>query len=191
MSEKWIEMTEKPETVTKINHENLSWTTCSDDQCKIHRSFKKNVKWYPKKKKIFGKKPNMSNKFYPTKTPVTAVMMIKIGKSEIPALITQNTENIISISFANRITKYLNNEYIEIGKRTIQHVTIESKHKFLKLTCSKLKKNQKKIVVLNQQWKKNINVQINPGTTKKQKMIPQTVYMLVHKNAIANGLRTT
>ena len=51
MSEKWIEMTEEPETVTKINHENLSWTTCSDDQCKIHRSFKKNVKWYPKKKK--------------------------------------------------------------------------------------------------------------------------------------------
>ena len=49
MSEKWIEMTEEPETATKINHENLSWTTCSDDQCGIHRSFKENVKWYPKK----------------------------------------------------------------------------------------------------------------------------------------------
>ena len=30
-------------------------------------------------KKAFGKIPNISNKFYPTKTPVTAVMMIKIG----------------------------------------------------------------------------------------------------------------
>ena len=36
---KWIEMTEEPETTIKINHENLSWTTCSDDQCVIHRSF--------------------------------------------------------------------------------------------------------------------------------------------------------
>ena len=41
VSEKWIEMIENPETATKINHENLSWTTCSDDQCKIHRLFKK------------------------------------------------------------------------------------------------------------------------------------------------------
>ena len=83
------------------------------------------------KKKIFGKKPNISNKFYPIKTPVTAVMMIKIGKSEIPALITQNTENMMSISFANRIKKYLDNECIRIGKKTVQHVTIESKHGFL------------------------------------------------------------
>ena len=50
MSGKWIEMTEEPETATKNNHENLSWTTCSNDQCGIHRSFKKkNGKWYPKK----------------------------------------------------------------------------------------------------------------------------------------------
>ena len=49
MSEKWIEITEEPETGTRINHENLSWTTCIDDQCKIYRSFKKNVIWYPKK----------------------------------------------------------------------------------------------------------------------------------------------
>ena len=68
-------------------------------------------------------------------------MMIKIGKSEIPALITQNTENIISTSFANRIKKYLDNECIRIGKKTIQHVTIEIKHGFLKLTSFKLKKN--------------------------------------------------
>ena len=32
VSEKWIEMIEEPETVTGINHENLSWTTCSNDQ---------------------------------------------------------------------------------------------------------------------------------------------------------------
>ena len=49
MSEKWIEMIEEPETTTGINHENLSWTTCSNDQCGIYRSFKKNVRWYPKK----------------------------------------------------------------------------------------------------------------------------------------------
>ena len=36
VSEKWIEINEEPETVTKINHENLSWTTCIDDRCKIH-----------------------------------------------------------------------------------------------------------------------------------------------------------
>ena len=41
VSEKWIGMTEEPETTTKINYENLSWTACSDDQCGIHRSFKK------------------------------------------------------------------------------------------------------------------------------------------------------
>ena len=38
---------------------------------------------------------------------------------------------------------------------------------------------------------KNINAQINPGATKKQRMTPQTIYMLVYKNAIANKLRTT
>ena len=119
MSEKWIEMIEKPETATKIDHENLSWTACSDDQCWIHKSFKKNVKWYPKKKKILGKKPNISNRLYPTETPVTAVMIIKIKKSKIPALITQDTENMISTSFANRIKKYLDNECIRINKRII------------------------------------------------------------------------
>ena len=92
-------------------------------------------------KKILAKKPNMSNKLYPTETPVTAVMMIKIGKSEIPTLITQNTENMISTSFANRIKKYLNNECIRIGEKTIQYVTIESKHGFLGSTNFKLKKN--------------------------------------------------
>ena len=55
MSEKWIEMTENPETVTKTNHENLSWTICNDDQYGIHRLFKKNVKWYPKKIIYLGK----------------------------------------------------------------------------------------------------------------------------------------
>ena len=143
------------------------------------------------KKKILGKKPNMSNRFYPTKTPVTTVMMIKIGKSEIPALITQNTENIISTSFANRIKKYLDNECIKIGKKMVQHVSIESKHGFLGSTNFKLKENSKNFVVLGHQWKKNINAQINPGAIKKQGMTPQTIHMLVYKNAIANGLRTT
>ena len=69
--------------------------------------------------------------------------MIKIKKSEIPALITQDTENMISTSFANRIKKYLTNECIRIGKKTFQHVTIESKHKFLGFTSFKFKKNQK------------------------------------------------
>ena len=118
-------------------------------------------------------------------------MMVKIKKSEIPALITQNTENIISISFANRITKYLDNEYIRIGKKTIQHVIIESKHGFLKSTSVRLKKIQIFFVALGQQCKKNINAQINFGIIKKQKMIPRTIHMLVYKNVIANGLRTT
>ena len=86
----------------------------------------------------------MSNKFYPPKTPVTAIMMIKTGKSEIPALIIQNTENMMSTSFASRIKKYLDNEYIRIGEKTIQYVTIESKHGFLKSTSFKLKEIKKK-----------------------------------------------
>ena len=45
-------------------------------------------------------------------------------------------------------------------------------------------------MVLGQQWKKNINAQINFGE-KKQGMTPQTIYMLAYKNAIANGLQTT
>ena len=172
MSQKWIEMTEEPETATKINHENLSWTTCNDDQCKIYRLFKKTVKWYPKKNKKLGKKPSISNRFYPTETPVTAVIMVKIGKSEVPALITQDTENMMSISFANRIKKYLDNEYIKIGEKTIQHVIIESKHGFLGSTSFKLKENKKNFVVLGHQWKKDINTQINFGIIKKQKMTP-------------------
>ena len=139
-------------------------------------------------KKKLGRKPNMSNRFYPTKTPVTAVM-INIGKSEIPTSITQNTENIMSISFASRIKNYLDNECIRIGKKTIQHVTVESKHGFLGFTNFKFKKNWKKFVVLVQQ-KKNINTQINFETIKKQKITPQTIHMPVYKNAIANGLRT-
>ena len=133
----------------------------------------------------------MSNRFYLTKTPVTTVMMVKIEKFEIPVLITQNTENIISISFANRITKHLDNEYIKIGKKIIQHVTIESKHGFLKSTNFKFKKISKNFVVLGQQWKKNINTQINFVTVKKQGIIQQTIHILVYKNAIANWLRTT
>ena len=31
ISEKWIEMIEEPETVPKIDYENLIWTTCSDN----------------------------------------------------------------------------------------------------------------------------------------------------------------
>ena len=132
----------------------------------------------------------MSNKFYQTKTPVTAVMMINIGKSKIPALITQDTENMMSISFATRIKKYLDNECIRIGKGLVQHVTIESKHGILGFTSFRFKKNSKNFVVLGRQWKKNINAQINPGV-KKQRMTPQTIHILVYKNAIANGLRTT
>ena len=85
----------------------------------------------------------MSNKFYPTETPVTAVIMINIGKSEIPALITQDTENMISISFANRIKKYLDNECIKIGKKMVQHITIESNMYFWDLSTLNLKKVQK------------------------------------------------
>ena len=66
MSEKWIKITEKPETIIKINHENLSWTTCSDDECKIHRSFKKNVKWYPKKI-FFWEKTKYNKQILPNK----------------------------------------------------------------------------------------------------------------------------
>ena len=119
-------------------------------------------------------------------------MMINIGKSKIPALITQDTENMISTSFANRIKKYLDNECIKIGKKIIQHVTIESKHGFLGFTSFELKKNiKKKSWFWVKNGKKNINAQINFGTKKKQKIIPQTIYMLVYKNAIANGLRIT
>ena len=145
------------------------------------------------KKKIYilGKKPKISNRFYPTETPVAAVMIINIGKSKIPALITQNTENVISTSFASRIKKYLDNECIRIGEKTIQHVIIESKHGFLKFTSFRLKENSKNLVVLGHQWKKNINAQMKPGTSKKQKITPQTIHMLVYKNAIANGLQTT
>ena len=118
------------------------------------------------KKKILGKKPNISNKFYPAETPIIAVIMINIGKSEIPALITQDTENVMSILFASRIKKYLDNECIKIGKRIIQHVNVESKHGFLGFINFKLKENSKNFVVLGQQWKKDINAQKNPGVKK-------------------------
>ena len=78
----------------------------------------------------------------------------------------------MSISFASRIKKYLDNEYIKIGTRIIQHVNIESKHGFLGFTNFRLKKNSKNFVVLGHQWEKNINAQINPGAIKKQGMTP-------------------
>ena len=146
-------------------------TAESDRNSGIHRSFKENVRWYPKKEKILKGKPNISNRLYPTKTTVTAVIMIKIGKSKVPALITQDTENVMSISFANRITRYLDNECIRIGKRIIQHVSIESKHGFLGSNSFRLKENTKNFVVLGNQWKKDINARINPGV-KKQGMTP-------------------
>ena len=100
-----------------------------------------------KKNKILKGKPSIPNRLYPTETPITAIMMISIGKSEISTLITQNTENMMSTSFANRIKKYLDNECIRIGKGTIQHVTIESKHGFLGSTSFRLKRNSKNFVV--------------------------------------------
>ena len=111
-----------------------------------------------KKKKKKGKKPNISNRFYPTKKPVTVVMMMKIGKSEILALIIQNTENMMSTLFANRIKKYWDNQCIRIGENTIQYIIIKSKHGFLGSTNFKLQKISKNFVVLGQKWKKNINV---------------------------------
>ena len=64
ISEKWIEMIE-----TRNNQKNhLSWTICNDD-----------IVGYTDYLKKIGKKPNISNKFYLTKTPVIAVMIIKIG----------------------------------------------------------------------------------------------------------------
>ena len=117
-------------------------------------------------------------------------MMVNIGKSEVPTLITQDTENVMSTSFASRITGYLDNECIRIGKGIIQHVSIESKHGFLGFTSFRLKENTKNFVVLGNQWKKDINARINPGA-KKQGMTPQTIHILAYKNAIANGLRTT
>ena len=42
-------MTEEPETAIKINHENLSWTTCNDDNYGIHRLFKKTFNGIQKK----------------------------------------------------------------------------------------------------------------------------------------------
>ena len=101
ISEKWIKIIEEPETIIKINHENLLWIACSNDQCKIQGSFKKYVKWYPKKIKNIGKKAKYIKQILSDKTPITTVMTIKIGKSEIPALVTQNTENMMTISFAN------------------------------------------------------------------------------------------
>ena len=107
-----------------------------------------------KKEKNIKKKPSISNRFYPTETPVTAIITINIGKTKVPALITQNTENIMSTSFENRIKKFLDNECIRIGKGTIQHVIIESKHEFMGSTSFKLKENSKNFVDLGHQWKK-------------------------------------
>ena len=191
MSEEWIEMTEKPETVTKINHENLSWTACSNDECRIHKSFKENVKWYLKKKKMFKRKPNISYRLYPTKTPVRTVMIFKIGKLEIPGMITENTENTMSTSFAERIKNYLDTKCTRNNEGIIQHVTIESKHGFIKTTSFRLKSSSKNLVVFGQQWKKNINAQDGFQKIKKQKMSPQTVHMLAYRNAIVNELKST
>ena len=77
-----------------------------------------------------GGKPNISNKFYLIKIPVTTAMIIKIRKSEIFGLITQNTENTISASFVNRIKKYLDNECIRDGEKTIRYIIIESNMDF-------------------------------------------------------------
>ena len=83
----------------------------------------------------------------------------------------------------------MDNEYIRIGKKTIQHITIESKYGFFKINQLQVKKNSKNFVVLGQQWKKNINTRINFGVIKKQKITPQTIHILIYKNAIANGLQ--
>ena len=52
------------------------------------------------------------------------------------------------------------------------------------------KKNIQKFRGFGSTIEENINATINPRTTKKQKMIPQTVHMLAYKNVIANGLKT-
>ena len=97
----------------------------------------------------------------------------------------------MSTLFANRIKRYLDNECIRINENTIQYITIESKHGFLGLTNFRFKKNSKNFVVFGQRWKKNINAQKNFKIIKKQGMTPQTIHILIYKNAIANGLRTT
>ena len=51
-------------------------------------------------------------KFYPTKTPVITVIIIKNGKTEIPAMISQNTENKITRFFLKQIKKYIKIECV-------------------------------------------------------------------------------
>ena len=117
MSEKWIEIIEEPETITKINHEILSWTTCSDDQCGIYRLFKKNVKWYPKKGKDIWEKAKYIKQILSNKNTGygvndnqdweirnTSVDYTKHGKHDIDIIRKPNQ-------------KYLDNDCIRIGEK--------------------------------------------------------------------------
>ena len=58
-------------------------------------------------------------------------------------------------------------------------------------TNFRLKKVKKNRGLGSLMEKKNINAQIIFRTIKKQGMTPQTIHILVYKNAIANGLRIT
>ena len=136
IAEKWIEMIKEPEPVKKsikrIYHKQYTTTTNAG-----YTDYLKAILNGIQKK--LGKKPSISYKFYPTKTSVIAVMVIKIGKTRILALVTQNTENTMSTFVANRIIKYLNTECFQNDQELIQHVTLELKHGFLGLINLKKK----------------------------------------------------
>ena len=125
MSEKWIEMIEEPEITTKINHKNLSWTTCNDDQCGIHRSFKKMLNGIQKKNYFFLKKAKYVKQILPNKNTSHGGNDDQNWEIRNTSIDHTKHGNIMSTSFANRMKKYLDNECIEIGKQTIQHVTSE------------------------------------------------------------------
>ena len=56
---------------------------------------------------------------------------------------------------------------MKIGEKTIQYITIESKHGFSELTSFKAKNNSKNFVVLCQQWEKK-HQRINKLWNKKK-----------------------
>ena len=58
-------------------------------------------------------------------------------------------------------------------------------------TSLKLKENSKKNRGFGSSMEKKYQRTNKPWNNKKQRMTPQTIHMLVCKNAIANGLRTT
>ena len=82
---------------------------------------------------MMRKKPILSCRSYSIETIATTIMVLMIGKTEVSAIITNDTKNKLTTAFVEDIRRFLENECeIDMKEQMIRKVAVESVSGFIK-----------------------------------------------------------